>query len=140
MRNCSSTYNLQQCSSLLEEALDANPDIVRFGVLYLRFWVQSWLSDNSTGIRWLCSIRSTHREGSLTDLDNKTAEMFASSWIGRTSAKAWKAFSCISRRCLFLRPPNKEDDLDEGQRREARLRNLSSHSAISSLSSALQFC
>lgn len=58
-------------------------------------------------------------EGTLTDFDHKTAEKFASSWIGRTSAKAWKAFSFISRRCLFLRPSNKEDDLDKGQRREA---------------------
>lgn len=46
-------------------------------------------------------------------------EKVASSWIGRTSAKAWKAFTCISRRHLLLRPPNKEDDLDENQRREA---------------------
>lgn len=58
-------------------------------------------------------------EGTLTDFNHKTVEKFASSWIVRTSAKAWKAFICISRRCLFLGPPNKEDDLDEGQRKEA---------------------
>lgn len=58
-------------------------------------------------------------EDDLTDFDRKTVEKVASSWIGRTSAKAWKAFICISRRCLLLRPPNKEDDLDENQRKEA---------------------
>lgn len=58
-------------------------------------------------------------EDDFTDFDRKTVEKVASSWIGRTSAKAWKAFTCISRRHLLLRPPNKEDDLDENQRREA---------------------
>lgn len=58
-------------------------------------------------------------EGYLTDLDHDVVERVASSWVSATSAKAWKAFIRISRRCLFLRPPNKEEDLDEDQRREA---------------------
>lgn len=37
MRNCGSTYNLQWCVALIGENLDANPDIVGFGVWYLRF-------------------------------------------------------------------------------------------------------
>ena len=58
-------------------------------------------------------------EDYLTDLDHDVVERVASSWVGATSAKAWKAFIRISRRCLFLRPLNEEDDLDEDQRREA---------------------
>lgn len=59
-------------------------------------------------------------EDDPTDFDRKTVEKVASSWIGRTSAKGWKAFTCISTRCLLLRPPNKEaDELNENERREA---------------------
>jgi hypothetical protein len=58
-------------------------------------------------------------EDYLTDLDHKAVEKVVSSWVGATSAKSWKAFIRISRRCLFLRSPNEEDDLEEDQRREA---------------------
>lgn len=73
MGNYSSTYYLQQCSSLLEEALDANPDIVGLGVWSLRFWVQNWLSDNSTGISRLCSIRSAQIRGDDSGIFNEVS-------------------------------------------------------------------
>ena len=58
-------------------------------------------------------------ENYLTDLDHKIVGKLATSWTGVTSVKAWKAFVRGSRKCLFLKPPNEKDHLDENQQREA---------------------
>ena len=55
----------------------------------------------------------------LTDLDHIVVDKVASSWVAAMSVKAWKVFIRISRTCLFLRPLNEKDNLDENQRREA---------------------
>ena len=76
-------------------------------------------------------------EDYLTDLDHKVVEDLAHSRVGVTFAKAWKAFTRILRRCLFLRPYNEKDDLDRTNEGK-RSRTLYSRSVISSLSPVLQ--
>ncbi|MCJ1383547.1 hypothetical protein MMC17_006661 [Xylographa soralifera] len=115
MGNCASSYNLEQCFTLVQEPLDADPGIVGPGALG-GFAATALLT---FGAIILGYVTRSLPEDYLNDLDHKVVEKIASSWVGVTSVKAWKAFNRISRKCLFLRPPNEKDDLDEDQRREA---------------------
>ncbi|MCJ1437996.1 hypothetical protein MMC27_007383 [Xylographa pallens] len=115
MGNCASTYSFDRCVALVQEPLDADPGIVGPGVLG-GFAATALLTFAAIILGY---VTKSLPEDYLTDLDHKAVEKVASSWVGVTSVKAWKAFIRISRKCLFLRPPNEKDDLDEHQRREA---------------------
>ncbi|MCJ1281018.1 hypothetical protein MMC26_000336 [Xylographa opegraphella] len=115
MGNCASTYSLDRCVALTEEPLDADPGIVGLGVLG-GFAVTALLTFGAIILGYLTKALP---EDSLTDLDHRVVDKIASSWVGVISVKAWLGFIRISRRCLFLKPPNEKDDLSADQRREA---------------------